>query len=97
MFDKQSLMDMFNEWFQLVKKYLPMAEDTEKFWNDLYEDCAKWAQKYEGVHEADRWLVVQMCYVVMQYFANRLCGTKRKSELELNNVLKRIIKDAEQL
>ena len=90
MWDIKQVGAMFNDWFQIVKEHMPNEKNNEKFYDAVYDDCAKFAEKYrEGVSDADRWLVVAMTGVILNYEVRRLEGLKKDDTLDMKEYLKK--------
>lgn len=86
---------IFNEWFQIFKRQDPKAEDSDAYWEGVFDDLCMWSQKYEGIEEAGRWLVVQLVNLLMFYEAYKLRGVKDKRELNFRQAIEKRLRNAD--
>ena len=91
MFDVEKLTKMFADWWQIVKANVPEEENTDKFYDTIYDECVKFSEKYRDADEADRWLVVAMVDVYLNYEARRLEGLKPRDDTNLKEYLRKML------
>ena len=90
MWDIKQVSAMFNDWFQIVKKHMPKEKAKDDFYEAVFMDLVKFSEKYRNdVSEADRWLVVAMSDVLLNYEVRRLEGMKSNDELNFKEYLRK--------
>lgn len=91
--DEKTIGMLSAEWFQIFKKYDPITEDSNDYWDCVFAELSIWAKNNEGISDDKKWFVVRMAEVLMYYEDVKLNGVKDKRDCKLEDYLRKRLKN----